>query len=100
MRRHRRSGPPTKHFLTCYGKEFTDRLFGLRRRPATGAHEFDNLCAELGIEHRLAPPMRPQTNGMVERFNGRIEDVLQSHRFRCGEDVEQPPLRYVRLYDG
>ncbi|QDA35747.1 transposase family protein (plasmid) [Paracoccus liaowanqingii] len=24
----------------------------------------------------LAPPMHPQTNGMVERFNGRIEDVL------------------------
>ena len=86
--------------LTDNGKEFTDRLFGLRRRPATGAHEFDNLCAELGIEHRLAPPMRPQTNGMVERFNGRIEDVLQSHRFRSGEDLEQTLLRYVRLYNG
>ncbi|RAP39288.1 hypothetical protein BYZ73_21315, partial [Rhodovulum viride] len=31
----------------------------------------DLLCADLGIEHRLAPPMRSQTNGMVERFNGR-----------------------------
>ena len=86
--------------LTDNGKEFTDRLFGLRRRPATGAHEFDRLCADLGIEHRLAPPMRPQTNGMVERFNGRIEDVLQSHRFRSGEDLEQTILRYVRLYNG
>ncbi|WP_235191427.1 IS3 family transposase, partial [Palleronia rufa] len=57
-------------------------------------------CADLGIEHRLAPPMRPQTNGMVERFNGRIEDVLQSHRFRSGEDLEQTILRYVRLYNG
>ncbi len=44
--------------------------------------------------------MRPQTNGMVERFNGRIEDVLQSHRFRSGEDLEQTLLRYVRLYNG
>jgi len=44
--------------------------------------------------------MRPQTNGMVERFNGRIEDVLQSHRFRSGEDLEQTILRYVRLYNG
>ena len=86
--------------LTDNGKEFTDRLFGLRRRPATGAHEFDRLCADLGIEHRLAPPMRPQTNGMVERFNGRIEDVLQSHRFRSGEELEQTILRYVRLYNG
>ena len=44
--------------------------------------------------------MRPQTNGMVERFNGRIEDVLQSHRVRSGEDLEQTIRRYVRLYNG
>lgn len=86
--------------LTDNGKEFTDRLFGLRRRAATGNHEFDRLCAEFGIEHRLAPPMHPQTNGMVDRFNGRIEDILQSHRFRSGEDLEQTILRYVRLYNG
>ncbi len=86
--------------LTDNGKEFTDRLFGLRRRAATGNHEFDRLCAGFGIEHRLAPPQRPQTNGMVERFNGRIEDVLQSHRFRSGEDLERTLLRYVRLYNG
>lgn len=94
-------GAPMKitRVLTDNGKEFTDRLFGLRRRPATGAHGFDRLCAALGIEHRLAPPMRPQTNGMVERFNGRIEDVLQSHRFRSAEDLEQTILRYVRLYN-
>lgn len=85
--------------LTDNGREFTDRLFGLRRRHATGAHQVDLLCAELGIDHRLAPPMRPQTNGMVERFNGRIEDVLQSHRFRSGEDLEQTILRYVQLYN-
>ena len=85
--------------LTDNGKEFTDRLFGLRRRAPTGNHEFDRLCDDLGIEHRLAPPMRPQTNGMVERFNGRIEDILQSHRFRSGEDLEQTILRYVHLYN-
>jgi hypothetical protein len=32
------------------------------------------------------------------RFNGRIEDVLQSHRFHSGEDLEQTILRYVTLY--
>ena len=89
---------PTR-VLTDNGKAFTDRLFGLRKRAATGQHEFDLLCAELGIEHRLAPPMHPQTNGMVERFNGRIEDVLQSHRFHSGEDLEQTILRYVHLYN-
>ncbi|MFT6287114.1 MAG: transposase InsO family protein [Alcanivorax sp.] len=61
--------------LTDNGKEFTDRLFGLRKRAATGKHELDTLCSELGIDHRLTPPQSPQTNAMVERFNGRIEDV-------------------------
>ena len=36
---------------------------------------------------------------MVERFNGRIEDVLQSHHFRSGEEPETTPHRYVWLYN-
>jgi transposase InsO family protein len=85
--------------LTDNGKEFTDRLFGLRKRAATGEHEFDTLCADLGIEHRLTPPKSPRTNGMVERFNGRIEEVLQSHHFRSGEELESTLHRYVWLYN-
>ncbi len=89
--------------ITCRatdnGKEFTDRLFGLRKRAATGKHEFNQLCAELGIDHRLAPPQHPQTNGMVERFNGRIEEVLQSHHFHSGEELEATLHRYVLLYN-
>jgi transposase InsO family protein len=85
--------------LTDNGKEFTDRLFGLRKRAATGQHEFDLLCADLGVEHRLAPPARPQTNGMVERFNGRIEEVLRSHHFKPGEEFQTTLDRYVLLYN-
>ena len=85
--------------LTDNGKEFTDRLFGLRKRAQTGKHEFDKLCVELEIDHRLTPPMSPQTNGMVERFNGRIEDVLQSHHFQSGEELEATLHRYVWLYN-
>ena len=85
--------------LTDNGKEFTDRLFGLRKRPATGEHEFDTLCAALEIDHRLTPPKSPQTNGMVERFNGRIEEVLQSHHFQSGEELETTLHRYVWLYN-
>ena len=36
---------------------------------------------------------------MVERFNGRIEDVLQSHHFRSGEEPETTLHRYVWLYN-
>jgi transposase InsO family protein len=83
--------------LTDNGKEFIDRLFGLRKRTATGQHEFGTLCSALGIEHRLTAPRSPQTNGMVERFNGRIEEVLKSHHFRSGEELETTLHRYVWL---
>jgi len=81
------------------GKAFTDRLFGLRKRNPNGRHKFDQLCTDLGIEHRLAPPQHPQTNGMVKRFNGRIEEVVQSHHFRSGEELETTLHRYVALYN-
>ena len=85
--------------LTDNAKEFTDRLFGRRKRAATGAHDFDRLCAALDIEHRLTPPKSPRTNGMVERFNGGIEEVRQSHHFRSGEELETTLHRYVWLYN-
>ena len=85
--------------LTDNGKEFTDRLFASREREPSGNHEFDQLCQELSIEHRLTKPRTPRTNGMVERFNGRIADVLKTHRFNSREDMEQTLLRYVALYN-
>jgi transposase InsO family protein len=85
--------------LTDNGKEFTDRLFAKRERQPTGEHEFDQLCQALGIEHRLTKPRTPKANGMVERFNGRIADVLKTHRFNSGQDMEQTLMRYVALYN-
>jgi transposase InsO family protein len=43
--------------------------------------------------------MRLQTNGMVERSNGRIDDVLQRDRFQSSEDLQQTILRYVHRYN-
>jgi transposase InsO family protein len=85
--------------LTDNGKEFTDRLFGSKDRQPTGEHEFDQLCEALGIEHRLTKPRTPKTNGMVERFNGRIADVLATHRFNSADDLEVTLSRYVWLYN-
>ena len=85
--------------LTDNGKEFTDRLFASREREPSGNHEFDQLCKALHIEHRLTRPRTPRTNGMVERFNGRIADVLKTHRFNSAEDLEQTLMRYVTLYN-
>jgi len=81
--------------LTDNGKEFTDRLFGSHEKAASGGHEFDQLCAALGREHRLTRPPQTQTNGMVERFNGRLADILHAHHFKDGESWEQTIDRSV-----
>ncbi|UEM06912.1 IS481 family transposase (plasmid) [Skermanella rosea] len=52
------------HVLTDRGSCFT-------------ADGFEAACRKLGIDHRKTKPYTPQTNGMVERFNGRIgQEVL------------------------
>ena len=48
------------HVLTDDGSCFT-------------ADGFEAACRRLGVEHRTTRPYTPNTNGMVERFNGRIQ---------------------------
>jgi len=85
--------------LTDNGKEFTDRFTVNGERTPTGQHLFDQECAAHAIEHRLIPPRRPQTNGMVERFNGRIADVLATHHCDSHADLEALLKRYAHLYN-
>ncbi len=85
--------------LTDSGKSFTDRFTRAGERKPSGRHPFDQECQALGIEHRLIKPVRPQTNSMVERFNGRISYVLATRRYRSGENLEQTLKRYICLYN-
>ena len=83
--------PLTVHtILTDNGSEFTDR-FAVDKKDKpydkpSGEHAFDRICTERRITHRLIRPFRPQTNGMVERFNRRLGEhldrrpQLQAHR--------------------
>ncbi|MFA9462615.1 integrase core domain-containing protein [Thiohalorhabdus sp. Cl-TMA] len=59
----------------------------------------DQLCADQGIAHRLIPPRQPETNGLVERFNGRISEVLASVHLRNREELEATLECYRRLYN-
>jgi transposase InsO family protein len=72
---------PVQTIVTDNGSEFTDRFGGARwgkRASGTGRHAFDRICARHGIEHRLTKPFRPQTNGMVERFNRRLAEAVRA----------------------
>jgi transposase InsO family protein len=86
--------------LTDNGKEFTDRFSAQGEREPTGRHPFDRGCQALGAEHRLIPPRHPQTNGMVERFNGRVADILRSTRFRTAAELAAALGHYQKLYNG
>ena len=94
--------------LTDNGPEFTDRFAGDKRgkpqgRPS-GDHPLDRLCAAHRITHRLARPFRPQTNGMVERFNRRLQEQLdaapkngRNRGLNCF-DPHQQRASYIRTF--
>jgi len=88
-----------KVILTDNGKEFTDRFSVSGERRPTGKHPFDRLCRYAGIEHRLIRPRHPQTNGMVERFNGRISEILRTNYFESSKDLKEALHKYRWAYN-
>ena len=97
--------------LTDNGAEFTDRFaVDMKNKPEhrpSGRHPFDRLCAKRGIQHRLTRPYRPQTNGLVERFNRRIVDAIgrepkrgsARRLFRSHQDRDAFLKRFVADYN-
>ena len=86
--------------LTDNGSQFTDCFTaGGKKKEPSGTHVFDRLCQQLNIEHRLIPPRHPQTNGMVERFNGRISDIVNQTRFSSAAELESTLRNYVKIYN-
>jgi transposase InsO family protein len=60
------------HILTDRGSCFT-------------ADGFEEACRKLKVQHRITKPYTPQTNGLAERFNGRVQRevlgiTIYSHR--------------------
>lgn len=46
-----------------------------------------------------ANPKHPQTNGMVERFNGRIADILKTTHFDSSAELKQTLESYLDIYN-
>ena len=88
-----------KKILTDNGKEFTDRFSRNRNKP-TGHHIFDQTCKLNKIEHRLTKAYSPQTNGMVERVNGKIaQNVLNKIKFKTIKEMEASIMNYIYSYN-
>lgn len=99
LRRLKRAAPMViQKVLTDNGSQFTDR-FTSANKQASGKHAFDLVCAEFGIQHRLCRPRHPQTNGMVERFNGRISEIVAQTRFASAAELESTLTLYLKTYN-
>ncbi len=64
------------HVLTDRGSCFT-------------AEGFAKACRALGVEHRKTRPYTPRTNGMVERFNGRVQREVLGITVAGHRDLER-----------
>jgi len=73
------------HVLTDNGSCFT---------PA-----FAKACAELGAQYRHTKPRTPQTNGMVERFNGRVSSEVLGINIYSHRGLEQLLRGFNQAYN-
>ena len=63
------------------------------------ADGFEAACRKLGVDHRKTKPYTPQTNGMVERFNGRIGREVLVMCIGTHDDLERLLHGYNLAYN-
>ena len=98
--------------LTDNGSEWTDRFSDDKKGKPAGKpsllHPIDLLCNGRDIRHILTRPYRPQTNGLVERFNRRIDEHLsarpkkskgQDRRFESHDERNRYILDFIHNYN-
>jgi len=82
--------------LTDNGFEFTDRFRINNSNKPSGNHQFDKVCKKYKITHKLIKPKHPQTNGMVEKFNAKISNIIDTVTFK---DKKRWRFLYGYLYN-
>jgi transposase InsO family protein len=74
------------HVLTDRGSCFT-------------ADGFEAACREGAVQHRTTRPYTPKTNGMVERFNGRVQREVLGITIHSHADLETLLKGFNRAYN-
>lgn len=87
------------YILTDNGFEFC--YDALRKGKKTKkVHPFTGLCRTNRIEHRRIKFRHPWTNGMIERFNGKIKkNVLRKYLFEDVDDLKEKLTGYINDYN-
>ncbi len=63
------------------------------------ADAFEAACRKLMVEHRTTRPYTPRTNGMVERFNGRVQREVLGITLHSHRDLETLLHGFNRAYN-
>jgi transposase InsO family protein len=63
------------------------------------ADGFERRCRELGVEHRKTKPYTPRTNGMVERFDGRVQREVLGVTVASHRDLERLLAGFGQAYN-
>jgi transposase InsO family protein len=74
------------HVLTDRGSCFT-------------AEGFEKACRKCGVEHRKTRPYTPRTNGMAERFNGRVQREVLGITVAGHRDLERLLVGFNAAYN-
>ncbi len=87
------------YILTDNGFEFSYKALP-KGKKTRKVHPFDIVCKENKIEHRTIKFKHPWTNGMVERFNGKIKSkVFKRHILTDRQDMETKLIEYLNRYN-
>lgn len=88
---------PVRYILTDNGLEFCYKAL---YRKTKKIHPFVNICKVNKIQHRTIRFRHPWTNGMVERFNGKIKkNVIKRHLFENETDLKLKLIAYLNKYN-
>ncbi len=88
------------YILTDNGIEFSYNQLPKEQRPKKKLHPFDEVCARYKIQHRTIRFRHPWTNGMIERFNGKIKDkVFRRYLFDNIADVKKKLTTFINEYN-
>jgi transposase InsO family protein len=63
------------------------------------ADGFERACRDAGVEHRKTKPYTPRTNGMVERFNGRVQREVLGLTVASHRDLERLLVGFNGAYN-
>lgn len=87
------------YILTDNGMEFSYNFLP-KGRKTKKVHPFDQICHKNKIQHRTIKFRHPWTNGMVERFNGKVKTkVFRRYLFSDVEDLREKLTDYLTHYN-